>query len=460
MLIASPYKLILIQKNLSWAGALRYCRENHVDLVSVHSEEIQLWVKDVAQNASTDHVWLGLRHTCTLSFWFWMSGDFICYYNWAPGNGTDSEDCSPVEEISSGSACLRTRLSTSSASDMKGTGESPYFLMFRREPRTTIDFILGQVQDPVPGEVQDWVVEHQAKLKLAFDEAYEQLLVAAGRRKERHDQQVREGEQEAVCGVSPYVPHRYHFVDQSKTWTEAQIYCRQTYTDLATINNMEEMKNLNETLKDKGENFVWIGLAKGDTGKWRWSLPDGNVYTSEAHSYCREHHTDLASVRNENERQQINAAGNGVNFWIGLYKDSWKWSDQSSSSFRYWESDELILIQQKLSWREALRYCRENHVDLVSVHSEEIQLWVEDLAQKASTDHVWLGLRHTCTQGFWFWTSGFSVCYQNWAPGNGAEGEDCSPVERTGAVQAGEDQQWVSLPENQTLNFICIKYEG
>uniref|UniRef100_W5L1F6 C-type lectin domain-containing protein n=1 Tax=Astyanax mexicanus TaxID=7994 RepID=W5L1F6_ASTMX len=352
-----------------------------------------------------------------------------------------------------------------------------------------------------------------------------------------------------VCGVSPYGPHRYHFVKQKKSWTEAQSYCRQTYTDLATINNMDEMKKLNEALKGKGGDFVWIGLNRGNTGRWQWSLADGSFYSvgnsyqkwysgepnnaggnefciamkqedgtwfddecgiictfvcfdyifindkktwSEAQSYCREHHTDLASVRNPTESQLIiNATINNNHFWIGLFNDSWKWSDQSSSSFRYWNStqpdnnnltkcaavsvkdqgqwedirceeqhpfichEELILIQENLSWKGALRYCRENHVDLVSVHSEEIQLWVKDVAQNASTDHVWLGLRHTCTQGFWFWTSGFSVCYDNWAPGNGAEGEDCSPVERTGAVQARGDQKWVSLPENQTLNFIC-----
>uniref|UniRef100_A0A8B9H3C8 C-type lectin domain-containing protein n=1 Tax=Astyanax mexicanus TaxID=7994 RepID=A0A8B9H3C8_ASTMX len=56
----------------------------------------------------------------------------------------------------------------------------------------------------------------------------------------------------------------------------------------------------------------------------------------EAQRYCREHHTDLASVRNETERWQVHDAGSGVNFWIGLFKDSWKWSDQSNSSFRCW----------------------------------------------------------------------------------------------------------------------------
>ncbi|KAL6481100.1 hypothetical protein MHYP_G00091800 [Metynnis hypsauchen] len=117
--------------------------------------------------------------------------------------------------------------------------------------------------------------------------------------------------------------------------------------------------------------------------------------------------------------------------------------------------NQLILINQNLTWREALRYCQVNHVDLVSVHSKEIQLWVKEVTKNSSTEHVWLGLRHTCTLSFWFWVSGESICYQNWVPGNGTGGEDCSPVERTGAVQSRGGQQWVSLPETQKLNFIC-----
>ena len=62
--------------------------------------------------------------------------------------------------------------------------------MFGREPRLPIDFLLGRVQDPVPGKVQDWVAEHQARLRVAFEGAHDRLLAAAGRRKERHDQHV------------------------------------------------------------------------------------------------------------------------------------------------------------------------------------------------------------------------------------------------------------------------------
>ncbi|XP_036452877.1 lithostathine-1-beta-like [Colossoma macropomum] len=149
----------------------------------------------------------------------------------------------------------------------------------------------------------------------------------------------------------------------------------------------------------------------------------------------------------------------GGDYCVQLLKDStYKWNDDyctSPNPFICYKELPLILINQTKTWREALRYCRENHVDLVSVHTEEIQHWVETAVYYASTANVWMGLRHTCTLSFWFWVSGVSICYQNWAPGNGTAVEDCSGGERTGAVQSGS-KKWVSLPENQRLNFICI----
>ncbi|XP_063051191.1 uncharacterized protein LOC134445947 [Engraulis encrasicolus] len=330
------------------------------------------------------------------------------------------------------------------------------------------------------------------------------------------------------------VNHRHQtsfvFVEMNMTWMEAQQYCRERYTDLATIGNMQDMEMMRTRAKGYSRGFAWIGLHQSGEPSWKWSLAEEGSCSLEetgfiawrtgepnggddeecgvmdywgvwVDSYCREHHTDLANARNQAENSKIRNAARGENVWIGLFRDDWVWSDQSNSSFRYWiagtsdspgmdncaaaklteedegrwgnpkcaekfpffcRSDQLVLVSQKLTWKEAFMYCREHHMYLVNVFTKEIQTMVMKAATGATTPQVWLGLRFMCPLDIWHWTTRQSVCYTNWAAGGWTGREECGAGRegRAGAVQSGEQQQWVSLPESTRLNFICATEEG
>ncbi|KAI4886524.1 hypothetical protein NFI96_034120 [Prochilodus magdalenae] len=406
--------LILINQNKTWREALRYCRENHVDLVSVHNATIQHWVEAAVNYASTANVWMGLRHTCTLSFWFWVSGESMCYDNWAPGNGTGVEDCSGGE---------RTGAVQSGSKQWVSLPETQ-----------TLNFICS-----VEGKSESSISDHRGGncgavpliMSLCFSTVmssalYVLLLFSALWTL-------------SLCGT-----RHFHLVNETKNWTEAQSYCRENFTDLATIESQQDMDALIAVLNGTGEHS-WIGLREKDepyrtVGNRSWTWSDGSN----------------SSYRYWNTGEPNHAVGDTcVQLWDG---PEYRWNDAGcqwpNPFICYEEAVPLILINQNKTWREALRYCRENHVDLVSIHNATIQHWVEAAVNYASTANVWVGLRYTCAQSFWFWVSGESVCYDKWAPGNGTGVEDCSGGERTGAVQSGS-KQWVSLPETQTLNFIC-----
>ncbi|KAA0722942.1 hypothetical protein E1301_Tti015614 [Triplophysa tibetana] len=67
------FELILVKQNKTWEGALDYCRENYIDLVSITSENITTDVKTNTMTSQTLYVWTGLRFLA--GHWFWVNGD-------------------------------------------------------------------------------------------------------------------------------------------------------------------------------------------------------------------------------------------------------------------------------------------------------------------------------------------------------------------------------------------------
>ncbi|XP_059361771.1 macrophage mannose receptor 1-like [Carassius carassius] len=205
----------------------------------------------------------------------------------------------------------------------------------------------------------------------------------------------------ATC-ISSVISKQFTFIKQAKTFSDAQVYCREFYGDLASVEDPVDFSRLQAVVSGVTDPGVWIGL-KGAEPDWIWSLSDrafygegeakyrrwkagqldnagghencgvldsngefwdipctnqqpficydGNVpqryvYVSagkswsDAQTHCRQTHTDLVSVRNQDENQQLQNLTNGNMVFIGLYKDAFRWTDNSSSMIRHWSIGE------------------------------------------------------------------------------------------------------------------------
>ena len=90
-----------------------------------------------------------------------------------------------------------------------------------------------------------------------------------------------------MCSLAHCFPRQYHFINEIQNWEKAQTYCRERHTDLATVFDIEDMKRLVNTVEVSTRGFTelaWIGLHDNLTS-WKWSFSDRRYYRRKDTEY-------------------------------------------------------------------------------------------------------------------------------------------------------------------------------
>ncbi|CAG6013863.1 unnamed protein product, partial [Menidia menidia] len=222
--------------------------------------------------------------------------------------------------------------------------------------------------------------------------------------------------------------------------------------------------------------FICYNVSENNKKNY-FLIPTSKTWQS-AQQYCRENFTDLATIENEAENTEaFNATLGTGSYWIGLYRNPWTWSDGSQNSFWKWHpsfkySKGLTLsscsqppprqyhyVSTPKNWTEARQFCREKYTDLATFDS------MEDLSRlKADFSYswAWIGLwddpeNWRTSMGndtnSWRWSATGETSrtgYQNWRPGRlyyAYQNKTC--------VVMYYDGTWVDVSCEGTRKFIC-----
>ncbi|KAL2079592.1 hypothetical protein ACEWY4_025336 [Coilia grayii] len=204
---------------------------------------------------------------------------------------------------------------------------------------------------------------------------------------------------------------QYHFVNEAKTWTEAQSYCRTHYTDLATLYNTDDVNALTQLGSQSGS--AWIGLYDDSQNSWRWSITDSSFYGPGETEF-----------RNWNTGEPNNAGGKEL---CGEIISNGYWYDISCTAGRpfvcYGANDNYILIQQSMSWNDAQAYCRNNYIDLTSIRNAAEN---EKVCVEASGNAAYMGLYRTRS-----WSDGSDSSFRHWKLGQPDSRDHCTAMSFT-----------------------------
>ncbi|XP_053272016.1 secretory phospholipase A2 receptor [Pleuronectes platessa] len=234
--------------------------------------------------------------------------------------------------------------------------------------------------------------------------------------------------------------HQYHFVSDVMNWTEAQSYCREKYTDLATIENTEEMKKLKDTVPAAGHSSkVWIGLYSHID--WKWSdgfNQSGAEYRNWKENQPNNHEADELCVSKDNERKLFDEDCH-EQFPFVCYRGTL-------------EDPDFVQVTTAKNWSEAQRHCREHYTDVVTVTNDADRDKIQNLTIPLNL--AWIGLYRDPQI---YWSDGSNYSFSSWYQGGHPLGS-MKVVCVVADLRQGGNWSLISCEERKP--FVCYSMRG
>ncbi|KAI3365827.1 hypothetical protein L3Q82_000819 [Scortum barcoo] len=162
-----------------------------------------------------------------------------------------------------------------------------------------------------------------------------------------------------------------------------------------------DIKRLRRVVSDDNE-YIWIGLKRNLTDKEKWIWSGGGEVSN------------FFWANNEPSNQAGEDYGLMHNF---------TWHDATDNKQKAFICYNPVVVWERKTWEEALKYCREHHSDLASVVSDtEMSLIQRKLRNYYTTDQFWIGLHFF--PGNWHWVDRLPLRYEAWGQG----GKPACPV--------------------------------
>ncbi|KAJ7997495.1 hypothetical protein DPEC_G00229620 [Dallia pectoralis] len=377
--------------NKTWTEALSYCRETYTDLASISDQNDQDSLTSLLK--ITSQAWIGVKYDS----WRWSLEDTETdgvSNGWSGGYPWWQYGYTTYSYIQQKCVMMYPYLQASYGSSWFGSScdSTNPFVCYDGRQNANQTFIL--VTQPYTWyQAQSYCREHYTDLATVRNQTENQAIIDLAQNASYYYSWLWIG----LFSLSLGLARQYHFVNINKTWTEALSYCRETYTDLASVSDQNDQDSLNSLLRITSQ--AWIGV-KYDS--WRWSLEDTETDGvsngwSGGYPWWQYGYTTYSYIQQKCVMMYPYLQASYGSSWFGSSCDS-------TNYFVCYDGREnanqtFVLVTQGYTWYQAQSYCREHYTDLAVVRNQTENQAIIDLAQNASYYYnwLWIGLYRTGT---------------------------------------------------------------